>query len=168
MENGHAWRYLLKYRRGALGKLARGSHQQTFLPTAPRMCLYEQVEPFSRSCRIHTHVESERRRECSVQRADNTDFFLPRSLPACCCYSISPFQIGGKVFCMLPTSLARPRLNQSHRHRDRAAAAEGGEESWNRDWLFQLLLLLLLLGTNCSLFLPSKCMEIWRRRRESP
>ena len=167
MENGtrdhDPARYPRKYRRRgvALGKLARGSHQQTFLPTAPRMCLFEHVErrdSCSRSCRIHTHLEGEK------GRADTYWECKSSSLPAAIRYP--PFQIGGKVFCMLPAYLARPRLNQSHRHRDRA-------ESGNRDWLFQLLLLLLLLGTNCSLLLPlfppSKCMEIWRRRRrESP
>ena len=144
----------------ALGKLARGSHQQTFLPTAPRTCLFEHVEraSCSRSCRIHTHLEGEKERAGHILE-------MQELLPTCSYLISPPFQIGGKIFCMLPTSPGRPRLNRSHRHRDRA-------ESGNRDWLFQLLLLLLPLGTNCSLLLPlfppSKCMEIWRRRRESP
>ena len=118
MENGtrdhDPARYPRKYRRRgvALGKLARGSHQQTFLPTAPWMCLYEQVKPCSRSCRIHTHLEGEK------GRADTYWECKSSSLPAAIRYP--PFQIGGKVFCMLPAYLARPRLNQSHRHRDRA------------------------------------------------
>ena len=107
-------RYLGKYRYDALGKLARGSHQQTFLPTAPRMCLFEHVErrdSCSRSCRIHTHLEGEKDRARHILE-------MQELLPTCC-YSISPLPNRRKGL-LHAAYLARPRLNQSHRHRDRA------------------------------------------------
>ena len=121
----------------------------------------------NRSNRALDHAEFTHKRECSVQRADNTDSFLP----ACLLLFDIPLRIGGgKVFCMLPTSLGGLAsiavtdtvIEQCSGGGGRRAGIGIGFSSYCSSSLPPSLRYKLLPLP------PSKCMEIWRRRRESP